>query len=106
MDKKNELYIFLNRRGRKITRQHAFSVIKDLALQAGIKKKVHPHTLRHSFATELVSRGANIMAVKDMMGHSSVSSTEIYTNFDTSTLRETLMLYHPLYNKKHEEFDK
>ena len=98
-DEKNEPYIFLNRRGRKITRQLAFSVLKDLALQAGIKKTVHPHTFRHSFATELISRGANIMAVKDMMGHSNVCSTEIYTNFDTFTLRETLMLYHPLYNK-------
>ena len=99
IDSQNEHYVFLNRRGRKITRQLAFSVLKDLALQAGIKKAVHPHIFRHSFATELISRGANIMAVKDMMGHSNVCSTEIYTNFDTSTLRETLMLYHPLYSE-------
>ncbi|MDR1846847.1 MAG: tyrosine recombinase [Bacteroidales bacterium] len=98
---KNEQYIFLNRRGNKMTRQYAFMVLKDLALRAGITKNVHPHTLRHSFATEMVMRGANIMTVKDMMGHTSVSSTEIYTNFDTSTLRETLMLFHPLYNNKH-----
>jgi integrase/recombinase XerD len=96
---KCENYIFLNHYGRKITRQLAFSILKDLALAAGIKKNVHPHTLRHSFATELISRGANIMTVRDMMGHSSVCSTEIYTNFDTSALRETLLLYHPLYKR-------
>ncbi|MDR1005590.1 MAG: tyrosine recombinase [Bacteroidales bacterium] len=93
-------YVFLNQRGSKLTRQYVFMIIKDLAEKAGIKKNVHPHILRHSFATELVSRGANIMAVKDMMGHVNVRSTEIYTNFDTTTLRETLLLYHPLYNQE------
>ncbi|MDR1725812.1 MAG: tyrosine recombinase [Bacteroidales bacterium] len=97
---KNEMIIFLTHKGKKISRQFIFSVLKDIASKAGITKNVYPHILRHSFATELVSRGANIMAVKDMMGHSSVRSTEIYTNFDTATIRETLMLYHPLYNKK------
>ena len=64
-----------------------------------IKKNIHPHTLRHSFATELIKGGANLIAVKDMMGHESVVSTQIYTHLDTLHLHETIMLYHPHYNK-------
>jgi site-specific recombinase XerD len=66
---------------------------------AGINKNIHPHTLRHSFATELVKGGANLVVVKDMMGHQSILSTEIYTHLDIQHLRETIMLYHPHYNK-------
>ncbi|MDD7540121.1 MAG: tyrosine-type recombinase/integrase [Bacteroidales bacterium] len=98
-DNKNKDYIFLNHRGKKLTRQYAFMMIKETAKAAGITKNIHPHTLRHSFATELIKGGANIIAVKDMMGHSSVVSTEIYTHLDTAHLRETIMLYHPHYNK-------
>lgn len=99
IDNKNKNLIFLNHYGRQLTRQHAFQMIKDAALAAGIKKNIHPHTLRHSFATELIKGGANLIAVKDMMGHESVVSTQIYTHLDTLHLHETIMLYHPHYNK-------
>lgn len=106
IDPKQSDYIFLNRRGRKLTRQYVFQSIKNAAQQAEIKKNIHPHTLRHSFATVLIEGGANLIAVKEMMGHASVVSTQIYTHLDTSHLRETLMLYHPHYkelNKKNYE---
>ena len=95
-----------NRRGRKLTRQYVFLAIKTAAQQAEIKKNIHPHILRHSFASALVKGGANLIVVKEMMGHASVVSTEIYTHLDTTHLRETLMLYHPHYqnlNKKKSE---
>ncbi len=103
IDPKCKDYIFLNRRGRKLTRQYVFQTIKTFAQEAGIKKNIHPHTLRHSFATALIEGGANLIVVKEMMGHASVVSTQIYTHLDTAHLRETLMLYHPHYqelNKK------
>jgi integrase/recombinase XerD len=99
IDPKCEDYIFLNHRGKKLTRQYVFQAIKDIAKKAGIKKNIHPHILRHSFATALIKGGANLIAVKEMMGHSSVVSTEIYTHLDTLHLRETLMLYHPHYKE-------
>lgn len=99
-DKKSKGLIFLNHYGRQLTRQHVFQMIKELAKQVGITKNIHPHTLRHSFATELIKGGANLVVVKDMMGHQSILSTEIYTHVDINHLRETIMLYHPLYNKK------
>ncbi|MBQ2304035.1 MAG: tyrosine-type recombinase/integrase [Bacteroidales bacterium] len=100
IDKKCKGLIFLNHYGRQLTRQHVFQMIKDLAKEVGINKNIHPHTLRHSFATELIRGGANLVVVKDMMGHQSILSTEIYTHVDINHLRETIMLYHPLYNKK------
>jgi integrase/recombinase XerD len=99
IDPKCEDYIFLNHRGKKLTRQYVFQAIKDIAKKAGIKKNIHPHILRHSFATALIKGGANLIAVKEMMGHASVVSTEIYTHLDTLHLRETLMLYHPHYKE-------
>lgn len=99
IDPKCEDIIFLNRRGRKLTRQYVFQAIKTIAHEAGIKKNIHPHILRHSFASALIQGGANLIAVKEMMGHSSVVSTEIYTHLDTLHLRETLMLYHPHYQE-------
>lgn len=99
IDSKCEDIIFLNRRGKKLTRQYVFQAIKTIAHEAGIKKNIHPHILRHSFASALIKGGANLIAVKEMMGHASVVSTEIYTHLDTLHLRETLMLYHPHYQE-------
>lgn len=106
IDQKCKDIVFLNRRGGKLTRQYVFLAIKTAAQQAEIKKNIHPHILRHSFASALVKGGANLIVVKEMMGHASVVSTEIYTHLDTTHLRETLMLYHPHYqnlNKKKSE---
>lgn len=84
--------VFLNRRGEKLTRVMIFTIIKELAAKAGIKKSVSPHTLRHSFATHLVQGGANILAVQKMLGHSSPSTTEIYTHMDMKDKREAVEL--------------
>ncbi|MDD2530293.1 MAG: tyrosine-type recombinase/integrase [Bacteroidales bacterium] len=94
-----ENFVFLNQRGGHLTRIAAFQAIKEIAQRAGIEKNIHPHTFRHSFATELMLAGADIMVVRELMGHASVRSTEIYTHLNTTHLRETLLLYHPLYNK-------
>lgn len=106
IDQKCKDIVFLNRRGGKLTRQYVFLAIKTAAQQAEIKKNIHPHILRHSFASALIQGGANLIVVKEMMGHASIVSTEIYTHLDTIHLRETLMLYHPHYqnlNKRKSE---
>jgi integrase/recombinase XerD len=90
--------LFLNRRGSPLSRVMIFMIIKDLALKAGIKKNIHPHTFRHSFATHLVEAGADLRAVQEMMGHKSITTTEIYTHLDKSYLRNTLEQFHPRYN--------
>ena len=95
-----EKYIFLNQRGGKLTRIAAYQAIKEISEKAAIEKSIYPHTFRHSFASELMLAGADIMVVKELMGHASVRSTEIYTHLNTKHLRETLLLYHPLYKKK------
>lgn len=95
-----ENVLFLNRRGRKLTRVMIFYIIKDLVQKAGINKTVSPHTLRHSFATHMVERGADLKAVQQMLGHESIITTEIYTHLDRKYLRETLLKYHPMYNGK------
>ena len=87
--------LFLNRRGKKLTRVMIFTIIKDLAKLAGINKNISPHTLRHSFATELINRGADLRAIQEMLGHESISTTEIYTHLDTSQLKETIYQFHP-----------
>jgi integrase/recombinase XerD len=87
--------IFLNRRGKKLTRAMIFTIIKDLAAKAGIRKKISPHTFRHSFATHLVEGGADLRAVQEMLGHESILTTEIYTHIDRSFLRDTLLMFHP-----------
>lgn len=89
--------LFLNRRGAALSRVMIFLIIKDLAEKAGIRKKVHPHTLRHSFATHLVERGADLRAVQEMMGHKSITTTEIYTHLDKTYLRQTMEQFHPRY---------
>ena len=90
--------LFLNRRGSPLSRVMIFMIIKDLALKAGIKKNIHPHTFRHSFATHLVEAGADLRAVQEMMGHKSITTTEIYTHLDKGYLRNTLEQFHPRYN--------
>ena len=87
--------VFLNSRGTGLTRQMVFLIVKDLAERNGITKTISPHTFRHSFATHLLEGGANLLAVQQMLGHSSVSTTEIYTHISDELLRETLTQYHP-----------
>ncbi|NDC40337.1 MAG: site-specific tyrosine recombinase XerD [Chitinophagia bacterium] len=94
-----EDYLFLSKRGAPLSRVMVFYVIRDLALKAGISKAVHPHTLRHSFATHLVEAGADIRAVQEMLGHKSITTTEIYTHLDRSYLRNTLQQFHPYYSR-------
>jgi len=92
--------LFLNRRGHKLSREMIFTMIKKSALAAGIKKKISPHTFRHSFATHLVEGGADLRAVQEMLGHESITTTEIYTHIDRSYLRDTLIMFHPRSNMK------
>ena len=87
--------MFLNRRGKGLSRVMVFLIIKDLAEIAGIRKEVSPHTLRHSFATHLIEGGANLRAVQEMMGHESITTTEIYTHLDREFLQQTLKEFHP-----------
>lgn len=87
--------LFLNRRGKNLTRVMIFYIIKDLAQKAGITKIISPHTLRHSFATHLVEGGADLRAVQEMLGHESITTTEIYTHLDRDYLRDTLQRFHP-----------
>nr|WP_222943848.1 site-specific tyrosine recombinase XerD [Pedobacter sp. N36a] len=90
-----EDYIFLNRRGTGLSRISVFTIIKDLALAAGLKKSISPHTFRHSFATHLIEGGADLRAVQEMLGHSSITTTEIYTHLDRNYLREIITGFHP-----------
>jgi integrase/recombinase XerD len=92
---KDQNILFLNRRGRKLTRVTIFNIIRETAAAAGIKKNISPHTLRHSFATHLVEGGADLRAVQEMLGHESITTTEIYTHIDRSYLRDTVLMYHP-----------
>ncbi|MBX2887555.1 MAG: site-specific tyrosine recombinase XerD [Ferruginibacter sp.] len=92
--------LFLNRRGGKLSRVMIFLIIKDLAKKASITKTVSPHTFRHSFATHLVEGGADLRAVQEMLGHESITTTEIYTHLDREYLRQTLIAHHPAYHRK------
>lgn len=98
----NEDILFLNRRGSKLSRIMIFYIIKDLCERAGIKKNVSPHTLRHSFATHLLEGGANLRAIQQMLGHESITTTEIYVHIDRSFLREEILRHHPRNKKYHE----
>ncbi|MGM9816721.1 MAG: site-specific tyrosine recombinase/integron integrase [Lepagella sp.] len=95
----NEDILFLNRRGAPLTRVMVFYIIRDLAVAAGINKKVSPHTLRHSFATHLLEGGANLRAIQEMLGHESIATTEIYLHLDRSRLRSELLTHHPHYRQ-------
>jgi integrase/recombinase XerD len=97
--KGNEDILFLNRRGGALSRVMVFMILKELTEKAGLKKNIHPHTLRHSFATHLVEAGADLRAVQEMLGHKSITTTEIYTHLDRGYLRKTLEKYHPRYGK-------
>ncbi len=97
--KGNEDFLFLNKRGAKLTRAMIFEIVKVLTEQAGIRKKVSPHTFRHSFATHLLENGANLRAIQQLLGHESITTTELYTHIDVKMLRNTILEFHPL-NKK------
>ncbi|MBS1776417.1 MAG: tyrosine recombinase XerD [Bacteroidetes bacterium] len=92
--------VFLNRLGTGISRVMVFLILKGLTEKAGIQKNIHPHVLRHSFATHLVEAGADLRAVQEMLGHASITTTEIYTHLDRTYLRETLEKYHPRFKNK------
>lgn len=93
--KGNEDFVFLNQRGAKISRMSVFTILKELAEKAGIRKNISPHTLRHSFATHLVEGGADLRAVQEMLGHESITTTEIYTHLDKEYLRSAILEHHP-----------
>ncbi|MGV8879185.1 MAG: site-specific tyrosine recombinase XerD [Sphingobacteriaceae bacterium] len=90
-----EDYVFLNRRGSRLSRVMVFMIVKSLAEKAGLRKNISPHTFRHSFATHLIEGGADLRAVQEMLGHESITTTEIYTHLDREFLRETIVQYHP-----------
>ena len=93
--KGHEEFVFLNRRGKKLTRVMIFIMIKNLAQEVGIAKNISPHTFRHSFATHLIEGGADLRAVQEMLGHESITTTEIYTHLDRDYLRQVLTEFHP-----------
>ena len=93
--KGEEDLVFLNRNGSRLSRVMIFTIIKNLTARAGIKKKVSPHTFRHSFATHLIEGGADLRAVQEMLGHESITTTEIYTHLDKSYLKQIIEEFHP-----------
>ncbi|MFD0750334.1 site-specific tyrosine recombinase XerD [Mucilaginibacter calamicampi] len=93
--KSEEDFVFLNRRGARLSRVYIFMMIKDLALTTGLQKTISPHTFRHSFATHLVEGGADLRAVQEMLGHESITTTEIYTHLDREYLKSTIIQHHP-----------
>lgn len=95
IDKKSTDILFLNSRGTKISRQMIFLIIKDLVRKADIQKNISPHTFRHSFATHLLQNGADLRYIQEMLGHSSITTTEVYTHLNTEELHEAILKYHP-----------
>ncbi|MEX6625837.1 tyrosine recombinase [Tenacibaculum salmonis] len=95
---KEEDIIFLNRRGRRLSRQMIFIILKELAIKTNLKKSIGPHTLRHSFATYLLKNGADLRVIQQLLGHESITTTEIYVHLDTSYLKEVVELHHPRSN--------
>ena len=87
--------LFLNRRGKSLSRQMIFMILKDLAIKINLNKKISPHTFRHSFATHLLKNGADLRAIQQMLGHESITTTEIYTHLDRDYLKSTILQYHP-----------
>ena len=98
--KGEEDYVFLNRRGAHLTRTMILIMIKQQAIEAGIRKTISPHTLRHSFATALLEGGADLRVIQALLGHEKIATTEIYTHIDMSTLRQEILLHHPRSNRK------
>ena len=96
----SEDHLFLNFRGRPLTRMSVLNIVKRQANKVGIKKDISPHTFRHSFATHLVEAGADLRSVQEMLGHASITTTEIYTHLDRQRLKEEILIYHPRYQKK------
>jgi len=95
IDRKDENVLFLNRRGKKMTRVMIFTIIKDLAVKINLQKNISPHTFRHSFATHLMEGGADLRAIQDMLGHESITTTEVYTHLDKEFLKDTISRFHP-----------
>ena len=93
--KGQDVFVFLNRNGRKLTRVMMFTIIKNLATKIGLKKTISPHTFRHSFATHLIEGGADLRAVQEMLGHESITTTEIYTHLDRDYLKQVIQEFHP-----------
>ena len=93
--KGSENYVFLNRRGSKLSRVMIFTIIKNMAAELGLKKSISPHTFRHSFATHLIEGGADLRAVQEMLGHESITTTEIYTHLDRDYLKQVIQEFHP-----------
>jgi len=91
----HEDIVFLNRRGKQLTRVMIFTIVKNLAQAVGLKKNISPHTFRHSFATHLIEGGANLRAIQEMLGHESITTTEIYTHLNQEYIREAILSYHP-----------
>ncbi len=100
IDRYNSDYAFLNRRGKQLTRVMVFYIIKDAAQKAGIKKNISPHTLRHSFATHLLQNGADIRIIQELLGHESITTTEVYTHIDINDLRSAIETFHPANRRK------
>ncbi len=100
ISKGSEDIVFLNRRGNKLSRVMVFYIIKEMAIKANVQKNISPHTFRHSFATHLVEGGADLRAVQEMLGHESITTTEIYTHLDRNFLRDTLKRFHPGFREK------
>jgi integrase/recombinase XerD len=88
-------YLFLNSRGEKLSRMSAWKIVDRYVSEAGVKKKVHPHTFRHSFATHLLEGGADLRAVQEMLGHADISTTQIYTHIDREYLKQVHKEFHP-----------
>lgn len=101
-EEKDKDFMFLNLRNKPLSRIYVFTMIRNIAQLVGIRKSISPHTFRHSFATHLVERGADLRAVQEMLGHSSITTTEIYTHLDKQFLRMTLEKYHPAFLKENE----
>ncbi|PZU15683.1 MAG: tyrosine recombinase XerD, partial [Chryseobacterium sp.] len=95
INKKHEDCLFLNSRGTSMSRVIVFLIIKELTDKAGVNKKISPHTFRHSFATHLLQNGADLRYIQEMLGHSSITTTEIYTHLKTEELRDVILNYHP-----------
>lgn len=95
IDRKDENTLFLNRRGKKMTRVMIFTIIKDLSIKIDLNKNISPHTFRHSFATHLIEGGADLRAIQDMLGHESITTTEVYTHLDKEFLKDTILRFHP-----------